>query len=172
MESDESRGAAQPPPTPAGLRAGCHVHPPGSAPCCRGPGEQMLGSGLALPGSLAAECWRQAGVEETPRDVHEHTHTHCRSLPQPHTGGDESQERVAWAGTAACATLSHLQSIQASPWHSTVLPPKLPPRLCPNIPSLTPGLSQAHQEQSLHTKPWLRLYTSVRRDHKKAIRSG
>lgn len=27
MESDESRGAAQPPPTPAGLRAGCHVHP-------------------------------------------------------------------------------------------------------------------------------------------------
>lgn len=138
---------------------------PWLSPVLPGPGEQMLGSGLALPGILlAAECWRQAGAEETPRDVPERTHTadHCLSSRQ-----EEMRARRGWHGLAQ--QLEPLSaSFKASPWHSTILSP----RLSPNIPSLTAGLSQAHQEQSLHIKPWLSLYTSMRRDHKKGISSG
>lgn len=35
------------------------------APCYQRMGEQMVGSGLALPRRLAAKRWRQAGAKET-----------------------------------------------------------------------------------------------------------
>lgn len=128
------------------------------------PGEQMLGSGLALPRSLAAECWRQAGAEETPRDVHEHTHTAdlCLSSRQEET--EPGEGGMGWHNS-----LSHTQPPSK---HPPGIPPSSHQKLCSNIPSLTLGLCQAHQEQSLRIKPWLSLYTSMRRDHKKGISSG
>lgn len=120
----------------------------------------MLGSGLALPGSLAAECWRQAGVEETPRDVHEHTHTLQIIASAPHRRRREPGE----GGMGWHSSLSHAQPPSKHPsiplsFHRppTKAPTKaLPKHSQPNSraePS-SPGAVPAHKAMasSLHVR--------------------
>lgn len=100
MESDESRGAAQPPPTPAGLRAGCHVHPqPLAQPRAAGGRESRcwevawpsLGAWLRNAGGKLE--WRKR--RETFMNTHTHTADHCLSPTQ-----EETRARRGWHGLA------------------------------------------------------------------------
>lgn len=83
-------------------------------------------------GMLAAS-WSGGNAERRSRA---RTHT-LRSSPELQTPGDESQERMAWAEPHSAPRLT-----------------LLPPRLCPNIPRLTPssGAVPAHKAQSLHVR--------------------
>lgn len=51
-------------PRQVGVRVSCSSLSPAITPCYQRKGEQMVGSGLALPRRLAAKRWRQDGAKE------------------------------------------------------------------------------------------------------------
>jgi len=82
------------------------------APCYQRTGEQMVGSGLALPRRLAAKRWRQAGAKET-RSVSARgggcslTHTFADHFL--HSAEEKTRTRRRWRGLGQQLEPSHQQ---------------------------------------------------------------